>query len=139
VSRILGSVRSRAAALAAALVAFATASPGCDDDPQSHVFVASPYEPASDCFGPSTSLAQIDTASGDLDCDPTCLVSTGASGDVEVYVSIMCGPYPPAYDATGTNPACASALAAWPAEASALANGSNSCASAPAPEDAAAE
>jgi hypothetical protein len=103
------------------------------------VFVASPYETAGDCFGPSTSLAQVDTSSGDLDCDPTCLVLASASGDTEVYVSIMCGPYPPAYDASGTNPACAAALAAWPAEASALANGSSSCASPASPEDASPE
>jgi hypothetical protein len=43
----------------------------------------------------------------------------------------MCGPYPAEYDSSQTDPSCAAAIAAWPAEQTALSNGSNSCASPP--------
>jgi hypothetical protein len=106
----------------------------CDDDPASHVYVAAEYDPMGACFGPSVSLGVIDTSTGDLDCAPTCLVLSKA-GTVSTYVSTMCGPYPAQYDTSQTDPSCALALAAWPAEQTALANGTSSCAS-PAAEDA---
>jgi hypothetical protein len=111
-----------------------TVAAACDDDPKSHVYVAAQYDPVDVCFGPSTSLGTIDTSSGDLDCAPTCLLLDTA-GTVKTYVSTMCGPYPVQYDTSQTDPSCSPALAAWPAEQAALANGSNSCAS-PAAEDA---
>ena len=114
-----------------ALIAWAGA---CDDGAESHVYVAAPYDASADCFGASTSLAQIDTPNGDLDCAPTCLVVAETNGSNAIYVSTMCGPYPSAYNTSQTDPGCAPALAAWPAEQAALANGSSSCAS-PAEED----
>jgi hypothetical protein len=117
----------------AALVASAYA---CDDNPQSHVYIAALYQPASSCFGPSTSLGQVDTPDGDLDCAPTCLVLVHPGATNDVYVSTMCGPYPSAYDTSQTDPGCPPALAAWPAEQAALASASSSCASPPAPGDA---
>ncbi len=107
------------------LVAFAVA---CDNDPESHVYLAAPYEAAGDCFGWSVSLAQVDTPSGDLDCAPTCLVPANGGGSEGIYVSTMCGPFPGGYDTSQTDPGCQSALAAWPAEQSALAAGTSSCA-----------
>jgi hypothetical protein len=121
------------------LVAFAASAimAACDDDPESHVYVAAQYDPVDVCFGPSTSLGVIDTSTGDLDCAPTCLVLSagGGAGTVKTYVSTMCGPYPAQYDTSQTDPSCPPALAAWPAEQTALANGTNSCAS-PASDDA---
>jgi hypothetical protein len=116
-----------------ALVACAYA---CDSSPQSHVYVAALYNPTSACFGPSVSLGYIDTSDGNFDCAPTCIVndSPPGGGSHLVYVSTMCGPYPN-YDLSQTDPACAAALAAWPAEEAALANGTSSCAS-PVSEDA---
>jgi hypothetical protein len=95
----------------------------CDSSPESHVYVAAPYDPTNDCFGASASLAYVDTSSGSLDCAPTCIVFDG-----RVYVSTMCGPYPSTSDSSQINPDCPAALLAWPAEVTALANGSNSCA-----------
>ena len=94
----------------------------CDDNPQSHVYLAAPYEASADCFGPTTSLGQIDTPNGDLDCAPTCLAQPHPGAPSDIYVSTMCGPYPQTLDTSQTDPACASALAAWPAEQSALAS-----------------
>ncbi len=106
----------------------AGACPACDDDPQSHVYIAAPYVASEDCFGPSASLAQVDTPNGDLDCPPMCLLAPTSGGAKAVYVSTMCGPYPAGYDTSEADPLCATALAAWPAEAAALANGQSSCA-----------
>jgi hypothetical protein len=96
----------------------------CDSSPKSHVYVAAPYDAANGCFGASVSLAYVDTPSGSFDCAPTCIVFDGA-----VYVSTMCGPYPSTSDPSQTDPDCPAALSAWPAEATALTNGGDSCAS----------
>jgi hypothetical protein len=96
----------------------------CDSSPQSHVYVASLYEPSQGCFGPSQSLGYVDTGEGDLDCAPTCLVGTSAAdGPPPVYVSTMCGPYPSQFDSTQTNATCPAALALW-----ASAGGAGACA-----------
>jgi hypothetical protein len=102
----------------------------CDNGAQSHVYVASLYDGTA-CFGPSLSLGVIDTPTGDLDCAPTCLASTTATGQSLIYVSTMCGPYPVELDTSGTNPGCAGALASWQS-----AGGPGTCAGA---EDAGAE
>jgi hypothetical protein len=120
----------------AALLGLAGMAYACDDNPESHIYIAAQYEVASDCFGPSTSLALIDTPDGDLDCAPTCLVNTTSGGSTEIYVSTMCGPYPAGYDTSQTNAGCPAALAAWPAEQTALAAATNSCASPPTLDDA---
>jgi hypothetical protein len=134
--RILGSILEwsvKRRILAVAIIA--AYEPACDDAPQSHVYVAAQYSPAGACFGPSVSLAQVDTPTGDLDCAPTCLVLTAPGGSTDIYVSTMCGPYPATYDVTQTDPGCPAALGAWPAEESALLDGTNSCASSPSSAD----
>jgi hypothetical protein len=97
------------------LIAIATALSAACDGPESHVYVAMPYEPSRDCLDPSTSLAIIDTPDGSLDCAPTCLVlpAPPAVGSEQVYVSTMCGPYPTDFDDSQTDPLCAPALAAF--------------------------
>jgi hypothetical protein len=119
-----GFLRAGASAFVACILA-------CDDDPQSHVYVAAPYAAATNCFGPSASLAEVDTGDGSLDCAPTCLLTTAPDGTPLVYVSSMCGPYPAGFDSTQSSPLCAAPLAAWPAEAAALADGTDSCAEGP--------
>jgi hypothetical protein len=104
----------------------------CDSSPQSHVYVASLYEPSQGCFGASLSLGYVDTGEGDLDCAPTCLVSTATTdGPPPVYVSTMCGPYPAQLDSSQTNATCPAALALW-----ASAGGAGECASEDAGDDA---
>lgn len=110
----------------AALVAAAGA---CDDNPQSHVYLAAPYHAAADCFGPSAPLGQVPTPDGALDCAPTCLVLVAPGEPANAYVSTMCCPYPAGYDTSGTDPVCPAALAAWPAEQTAAAGGWSSCVS----------
>jgi hypothetical protein len=103
----------RLLAVAASLCASVVA---CDDGPQSHVYVAMLYEPARACLDPSTTLAIIGTPNGSLECYRKCLVEDAppAVGAELVYVSTMCPPYPAVItDATGTDPACQAALAAY--------------------------
>ena len=73
----------------------------CDSSPQSHVYVAALYDGVS-CFAASSSLGYVNTADGALDCAPTCLVTTTSTGQTLIYVSTMCGPYPPGYDTSQT-------------------------------------
>jgi hypothetical protein len=96
-------------AVAVAACAYAYA---CDSSPQSHVYVASLYDGVS-CFAASSSLGYVNTPDGDLDCAPTCLATTTATGQSLIYVSTMCGPYPPGFDTTQTNASCPGAIQAW--------------------------
>lgn len=111
-----------------AAVALALAAVGCDDAPESHVFVAAPFVPDAGCFGLSVSVAFVDTADASLDCAPVCLVAPATGGPLAVFVTTMCGPYPTGYDTSQSDATCQQALAAWPAEQAALAAGTDSCA-----------
>ena len=103
-----------------AVVSVCVSLNACADGPQSHVYVAYLYEPASACLDPSTTIAILGTPNGSLTCEATCLVENAppAVGSEKVYVSTMCPPYPSLFtDTTGTDPACVDALAAYTAGA----------------------
>jgi hypothetical protein len=102
-------------ALAVALLLVVVAGASCDNEGDSHVYVAQRYETARDCLDPSTSLDVITTAQAGLACAPTCLVqpSPPAPNGGNVYVSTMCGPYPANLDTSGTDARCPLALAAY--------------------------
>jgi hypothetical protein len=105
--------RTAAATTAAAGIAcilHVIGSVGCDD-PISHPYLGRLYVGGRDCLG---AIGTVDVVEGadPGDCAPACLTKSSADGGFAVYVSAMCAPYPPFYDAGGSDPACPSALAA---------------------------
>ncbi len=107
--------RGRAAALSAVVgLSLATCMmhlSACDKD-GTHVYVGRLYLEARDCVATSSSLDAV--AGGDPGtCPAVCLTQPRAEGGRTVYVSTECAPYPaPDWDVSGTDPACARALAA---------------------------
>lgn len=106
--------------VAAAAVCTGSVAIACGD--ASHIYEAYPYREAEDCLGARTSL---DVVEGDEtgNCAPVCFMKTEANGQRAILVSRMCGPYPFALDRSGTDPACASALAALERGSSCLSDG----------------
>jgi hypothetical protein len=85
----------------------------CDDSPTSHQFLALQYDATNGCYKDSTALDTVPGGDGSLECAPACLVAGSGASEI-VYVTTMCGPYPAAItDTSGTDPACAAALAAY--------------------------
>lgn len=84
---------------------------GCGD--ASHIFVAREYDEVRGCLGLNRS---VDVVVGDLppSCPAVCLTEDNEDGGEgrRVWTSTMCEPYPWNFDAAGTDPACAAALAA---------------------------
>lgn len=84
------------------------------DDPRTHVLLGQLYEPHRDCVDPTTSIDIVDGPDPGFGCSPTCVVTpigqNGSQGGV--YVTTMCGPFPPLDDTTGMPAGCAGALAA---------------------------
>lgn len=78
-----------------------------------HVYVARQFVETRDCVA---SPSSVDVVAGDDPgtCEPVCLIQPRADGGRAVYVSGMCPPLPePDFDATGRDPICAQALAAF--------------------------
>ncbi len=93
--------------LSALLALTAMSSMACADPPQ-HIYSARRYSADTKCLGPYESLdLVISDRGGEAKCAPICLTL----GD-DVYVSIVCGPYPEAFDVSGKSPVCREALAA---------------------------
>ncbi len=84
------------------------------DGPRTHVLLGQLYEANRECVDPTTSIDIVDGPDPGFGCAPTCVVTpigqNGSEGGV--YVTTMCGPYPPLDDTTGTPAGCAGALAA---------------------------
>jgi hypothetical protein len=118
-SRTLAIVR-RAGLRTAALLgaALAAAAAACIDPDASFVYTARPYDRAGMCLEPYVELELIPGAGGGDACTSpeagpagpgvACLVSSSGA----LYVSTVCPPYPPDYDASGKDPACPAAIAA---------------------------
>jgi hypothetical protein len=87
------------------------------DNPSVHVYSAQAYDPQGHCVEPSsTALDVISGAATGNDCPATCIVGSG-----QVFVSVVCPPYPPGYGVetadSGIDPSdpCSGALAAYAA------------------------
>lgn len=82
------------------------------------------YLDARDCLGTAST---IDVVSGDgpNPCAPTCLVQKDYDGGTAVYVTSTCGPYALDLEASGTDPRCAKALAAFERNDTCQANGTS--------------
>lgn len=104
----------RLASVIAGGVSIVALAAACDD-PVSHIFAGRLYEPARGCVDGVTSIDVVDGPAPGAPCAPACFVGPYATdaGDKPVYVSTMCAPFPPAFDTTGTAPACTAALAAY--------------------------
>lgn len=78
----------------------------------SHVYEGRLYRDDRDCLGTPSS---VDVVTGDDPgtCAPVCLVQRTFDGGRAYYVSTMCPPYPHGFDASGTDPVCPDALAAF--------------------------
>ena len=97
---------------AAGLCAFALlAAYGLACGDPSHVYEGRLFVERRQCLG---TTASVDVVEGDPpgSCGPTCLAQPQSDGGRAIYVSTMCGPYPFAFDASGSDPACPQALAA---------------------------
>jgi hypothetical protein len=83
--------------------------------PGFHILLGQLYEASGDCIDPTTSIDIVEGPDPGLDCMPTCIVTPIGQngGPFGVYVSTMCGPYPPLDDTSGSEPACTAALAAF--------------------------
>jgi hypothetical protein len=86
----------------------------CSDEERSHVYGGRQYEPARGCLDGTTAIDVVEGPLPAAPCDPRCLVARPDDAGVRaIYVSTMCAPLPPAYDATGTAPECPAAVAAY--------------------------
>lgn len=91
------------------------------DDPASHLYQGRFYLRDRKCLGTAASVDVVE--GGDTGtCPPVCLVKQGIDQNT-LYVGLSCPPYPPNYDAGGTDPACAEALAAQSRDDTCLADG----------------
>lgn len=100
----------RAARLLGVLAVAATPF-GCDDV-QQHVYSGYLFDPVNDCVSAtSTTIDLVPGAATGNTCDPVCLVD----GAGNVYVSPVCGPYPPGTTAESSDAGdpCTAALAAY--------------------------
>jgi hypothetical protein len=83
--------------------------------PDSHVLLGQLYEASRDCIDPNASIdVVVGPDPGFCPQQPTCVVTpAGINGSgAGVYITTMCGPFPPLDDTSGTPAACAGALAA---------------------------
>ena len=91
----------------------------------SHIFEGRRFVEQRACLG---TISSIDVVEGDRpgSCGPTCLAQPESDGGRSIYVSTMCAPYPFAFDASGSDPACPAALEALARNDSCRADGGSS-------------
>ncbi|HRG95251.1 MAG TPA: hypothetical protein PLR99_03310 [Polyangiaceae bacterium] len=107
-----GRALAAGAGVAAGLVAaFAASFAACGGDPI-YTYQGQRFDPAKGCLDRPTALDVVEGPTEPRECPAVCLVQTPASGARTAYVAFTCAPYPPEFDATGTDPLCAPALAA---------------------------
>jgi hypothetical protein len=81
------------------------------DDPVSHVYRGHLYLEQRGCVATESTI-DIVSGADPGSCPPVCLVARSADAR-SVYVGTSCPPFPPDYDSTGKDPACAPAIAAF--------------------------
>lgn len=106
----------------------------CEDD-ASHVFEGRLFIAERDCLG-TPSVIDVVSGGEPSRCAPACVVTASTDGAAAAYVSTTCPPYPPRSDASGSDPRCARALAAFARGDTCLADGGSTH---PAPGDAGAD
>ncbi|MFO0678167.1 MAG: hypothetical protein U0169_16650 [Polyangiaceae bacterium] len=117
-SRLRTAVGGSGIALAATLAVPWASLSACNDGPTVHTYAGRPYDVANDCLGTSGVLDILDGPAAETGssttCDAVCLVGPAASdGGTEVYVSAQCPPFPPGFDAQGSDARCTAARDAF--------------------------
>jgi hypothetical protein len=87
------------------------ASIACGDP--SHIFEGRAYIVTRDCLGTTSSVDVVEGDKPTKICAPTCLAQGHPDGGRTLYVATMCPPYPFQFDASGSDPVCPTALAAF--------------------------
>lgn len=94
-------------AVALALVALAACGT------TSHAISGRRFDDARACLERETSIDVLEGEPDDQRCAPACLVEPRSrDGGATIYVTEECPPYPPLFDATGSDPRCVAALLA---------------------------
>ncbi len=83
----------------------------CGGDPI-YTYQGQRFDPANGCLERPTALDVVEGPTEPRECPAICLVRTPANGPRTAYIAFTCPPYPPEFDATGTDPLCAPALVA---------------------------
>ena len=96
---------------AGAIVLAAVAFGACGDP--SHIFEGRAFIDARDCLGTTSSVDVVEGDKPARTCSPTCLAQGHSDGGRTLYVATMCPPYPFDFDASGGDPTCPAALAAF--------------------------
>jgi hypothetical protein len=101
----------------------------------SHIYEGRLYREDRQCLATKSS---VDVVEGEApgDCGARCLVQRTTDGSRAIYVSTMCAPFPFNFDATGSDPACADALAALTRNDTCLTDGGSTAPLPPPPVDA---
>ena len=77
----------------------------------SYRFPARRFDPTRACVETISTIDQIDGTDPGATCGPVCLVGPATDGgDLPVYVTTECPPYPRTFDSSGTAPDCARAI-----------------------------
>jgi hypothetical protein len=108
-----------------AVVGLTAAGLAACDEARSHVLLGQLYEASRDCLDPTSSIAVVDGPDPGFGCDPTCVATPlGQNGSAAgVYVTTMCGPYPPSYEEVDGAPDNITTLAGCAGAFGALARG----------------
>jgi hypothetical protein len=82
----------------------------------SYRFPARRFDPARVCVETISTIATIDGTDPGAKCDPVCLIGPAtADGELPIYVTTECPPYPRTFDSSGTAPDCARAIGVYDA------------------------
>ncbi len=124
--------RSRLVACAAGALTLACMLQATSCGDPTYILEGRFYLASRDCLGTTST---IDVVSGEEPgtCPPTCLVQKSYDGGRATYVTTMCGPYPFDLEASGADPTCAAAIAAFQRNDTCQTDGGST---APAPRDA---
>lgn len=85
---------------------------GACGDP-SHLFLGRAWIEHRDCLGTTSSIDVVEGESASTSCPARCLADPHGDGGRTIYVSTMCEPFPFEFDASGSDPACPTALSAF--------------------------
>jgi len=96
----------------------------CDASGAAYLYSGSLYDPQLDCVLSTGIIDVMEGTDPGSSCAPKCLAAN--DGGLPVYVSTMCGAAPVVADLSGSNPACAPALAAWARQDFCLGDGGQS-------------
>ncbi len=75
----------------------------------SHPYAARRFDATRTCVDRTTTIDVVEGPPA-ANCSVVCLVGAAPDAGSSLYVSLMCAPYPPAFDASGKDPRCRAAI-----------------------------